>query len=96
MSKKRLQNTEIFQPEVTEHEGLRIGDTVYCTVRGVVCRGEINIIYLKDGSAPHFSFTDEASLQNRVALFTDVIREPSAKHQRAVEKEIRKNQAPKS
>ena len=26
MSKKRLQNTEIFQPEVTEHEGLRIGD----------------------------------------------------------------------
>jgi hypothetical protein len=96
MNKKRLQNFDVLQPDVLEHEGHRIGDVMYCTVRGAVCRGTINFIYLKEGSVPHFSFTDEASQQNRVALFSDIIKEPAAKHMRAVEKEIRKNQTIKS
>lgn len=75
-----------------EHSGYKIGDLIYCQVRGKVHRGAINLIHLEEGSEPHFSFLDDASLNHRVARFTDIIQNPTAQHARQVERDIKKQQ----
>lgn len=77
---------------VLEHAGYKVGDLIYCQVRGKVHRGTINLIHTEGGSEPHFSFLDDASLNHRVARFTDIIQKPTSQHERAVEREIKKQQ----
>lgn len=78
---------------ILEHAGYKIGDQVYCQVRGKTHRGTINLIHNEEGSEPHFSFLDDASMNHRVARFTDIIQNPTAQHARQVERDIRKQQA---
>jgi len=78
---------------IAEHSGYKVGDLVYCQVRGKIHRGTINLIHLDEGSEPHFSFLDDACMNHRVARFSDIIQSPTSQHARQVEREIRKQQS---
>lgn len=93
MSANKKKNTiQAVGSAVSEHGGYKVGDTIYCHVRGKVHRGAITLIHIEEGADPHFSFMDDASLNHRVALFSDIIQDPTPAHARQIAREIKKNQ----
>lgn len=92
MATRKKNVVQASEPANLEHSGYKVGDLIYCQVRGKVHRGTINLIHLEEGSEPHFSFLDDASLNHRVARFSDIIQNPTAQHARQVERDIKKQQ----
>ena len=67
------------QKNVQEYGGYKVGDEVYCKtyITGDVSFGKIQIIHLSDKSPPCFTFGCVTTGACKLALFSDIIDNPT-------------------
>jgi len=91
MQRKKFE-VETDPNEVKEHEGFKLGDTVYCLrfPDNAPSRGVITKIHLGESVGAYHTFICDATGQFRKALFTTTTSEPDSKLRSGVEKIISK------
>ncbi len=68
------------EKNVLEYDGHKVGDEVYCTtyIKGELSFGKIQIIHLSEKSPPCFTFGCVVTGACKLALFTDIIENPTS------------------
>ena len=67
------------QKNVSEHNGYKVGDEVYCKtyIKGELSFGKIQIIHLSEKSPPCFTFGCVMTGACKLAMFDDIIDNPT-------------------
>ena len=67
------------QKNISEYGGYKIGDEVNCTtyIKGELSLGKIQIIHLSDKSPPCFTFGCVVTGACKLAMFSDIIENPT-------------------
>ena len=69
----------VNQKNVLEYDGYKVGDEVYCKtyIKGELSFGKIQIIHLSEKNPPCFTFGCVVTGACKLAMFSDIIQEPT-------------------